>query len=124
MQTLAGLQEQETFKALDPSQQQQLSLQMMQSNPLVLQHMQQLQQLQALQQHSQQQQTSQGQSQPTSAAAATLQQQTQPPQYVLDIVGSVSFNGIPGKKVSFMVFWDESYYWESGISVLYDSLIS
>ncbi|XP_070206912.1 GRB10-interacting GYF protein 2-like isoform X2 [Littorina saxatilis] len=91
MQTLAGLQEQETFKALDPPQQQQLSLQMMQSNPLVLQHMQQLQQLQALQQHSQQQQTSQGQSQPTSAAAAaTLQQQTQPPQSGVDVSLSAS----------------------------------
>ena len=81
MQTLAQLQEQETFKALDPTQQQQVSMQMMQSNPLVLQHMQQLQQLQHMQQQTQQQQQqiSQGQSLP-GPAAAPLQQQAQPSQ--------------------------------------------
>ena len=72
MQTLAQLQEQETFKALDPTQQQQVSMQMMQSNPLVLQHMQQ-------QTQQQQQQISQGQSLP-GPAAAPLQQQAQPSQ--------------------------------------------
>lgn len=84
MQTLAQLQEQDTFKALDPAQQQQLSMQMMQSNPLVLQHMQQLQQLQHMQQQTQQQQQQQQQiSQGQGLAvptAAPLQQQSQLPQ--------------------------------------------
>ena len=84
MQTLAQLQEQDTFKALDPAQQQQVSMQMMQSNPLVLQHMQQLQQLQHMQQQTQQQQQqqqqiSQGQGL-TVPTAAPLQQQSQLPQ--------------------------------------------
>nr|KAG5688494.1 hypothetical protein BaRGS_007138 [Batillaria attramentaria] len=62
MQTLAQLQEQESFKALDPIQQQQVSMQMMQANPLLLQQMQTLQHLQQIQQQTQQQ-ASQGQAQ-------------------------------------------------------------
>ncbi|KAL8581827.1 hypothetical protein ACOMHN_010201 [Nucella lapillus] len=54
MQTLSQLEEQDTFKALDPTQQQEVRLRYMHSHPLLQQRVQQLQQLQHMQQHSQQ----------------------------------------------------------------------
>ena len=53
--TLAQLQEQETFKTLDPTQQQQLTMQVLQASPSLMQHMQQMQQLQTVQQQLTQQ---------------------------------------------------------------------
>lgn len=54
MQTLSQLQEQDSFKVLDPSQQQQVSMHLIQSNPLLQQRMQHLQQLRHMQQQTQQ----------------------------------------------------------------------
>ncbi|XP_076472424.1 uncharacterized protein LOC143301883 isoform X4 [Babylonia areolata] len=96
MQLLTQLQEQDSFKALDPAQQQQVSLHYIQSNPLLQQRLQQLQQLQHMQQQSQQTQQrlqllSQAASMPVAAASApvaslavsslpSLSQQQQPQQ--------------------------------------------
>ena len=77
MQTLSQLQEDGSFKSLDPAQQQQISMQLIQSNPVIMQHMQQLQQLQLMQQQNQEQQRqlALGKAQPGPIAAAIRQQQ-------------------------------------------------